>query len=169
MAKKSLLPGMLVIVLIVGMAVVGCGEGDTWSPVTSLMQLNGTWKGSTTQSNTESGITIKTTVVTESKFTASSATNGTMSGTVDIKMTFSGKDADLLYLFMKYILSFESGWSFDDKTRTATYAEIIPPTPVTIATVTAAGIMINQTGNKIKIEVDAPDEVGVVEVILVKQ
>lgn len=54
---------MLVLVLVFGMTVVGCEiepEADTWTNVTSLSQLNGTWKGSYSQTETEEGITIKT-------------------------------------------------------------------------------------------------------------
>jgi hypothetical protein len=42
--------GMLVLVLALGLIFVGCGGGseepDTWTPVASIDQLNGTWKGS---------------------------------------------------------------------------------------------------------------------------
>ena len=48
---------MLVMALIFGMTVVGCdngatgGESDTWSNITSLNQMNGTWKSSYHQNN----------------------------------------------------------------------------------------------------------------------
>jgi len=48
MANKKFWLGMLVMVLILGMAVVGCKESDpyrndTWSNATSFSQVNGSW------------------------------------------------------------------------------------------------------------------------------
>jgi hypothetical protein len=49
MNKKLFLSVILVIALILEMTLVGCGEDpaeyDTWSKITSLDQMNGTWKG----------------------------------------------------------------------------------------------------------------------------
>jgi hypothetical protein len=63
MANKKLWLGMLVIALTFGMTVVGCDDGsggsgkeaDVWLDVTSLSQLNGTWKGSFSYSGTMRG------------------------------------------------------------------------------------------------------------------
>ena len=50
MANKKILFVIPVIVLVFGMIAAGCDNGtngnDTWSNLTSLDQLNGTWKGS---------------------------------------------------------------------------------------------------------------------------
>jgi hypothetical protein len=52
--KKIKVFGLLVLILAFGLIFAGCGEAesDTWTDVTSLDQLNGTWKGSTTEKHT---------------------------------------------------------------------------------------------------------------------
>jgi len=55
MDKKFFLSAMLIMALVFGMTVVGCDNGtissDTWSNITSLNQMNGTWKASYSQNN----------------------------------------------------------------------------------------------------------------------
>jgi hypothetical protein len=53
MANKKSFWGMLAAALVFGMILLACsdepGESETWSDVTSVDQLNGTWKGSYSQ------------------------------------------------------------------------------------------------------------------------
>jgi len=57
MVNKKFLPGLLVMVLAIGLTVVGCdndpsdGESDTWSDLTNFDQMNGTWKTTYSQNN----------------------------------------------------------------------------------------------------------------------
>ncbi|MDR0557904.1 MAG: hypothetical protein LBG43_08595 [Treponema sp.] len=47
--NKLFILGMLALSLMIGLILAGCDDGgapDTWSDVTSLEQLHGTWKGS---------------------------------------------------------------------------------------------------------------------------
>jgi hypothetical protein len=51
MANRKIFYGMLALALVFGMVLIACSndttdEPDRWSPVSSLEQLNGTWKGS---------------------------------------------------------------------------------------------------------------------------
>ena len=54
--KKLKVFGLLVLILAFGLIFAGCGgdtaEPDTWSGTTSLSQLNGTWKGSSSEKHT---------------------------------------------------------------------------------------------------------------------
>jgi len=110
MKKRSLLLGMLVIVLAFGMSVVGCddsgggGGSDDWGPVTSLSQVNGTWKGSQTQTDSQGGITQK--VVIEVTYVIN-ATAKTMAMTQKSTMTASGSNVNSYWEYIKG--NFEAG------------------------------------------------------------
>jgi hypothetical protein len=60
MNKKLFFSAMPVMVLVFGMTVLGCGgeEEDTWSKVTKLSQVNGTWKAPSQVSASAQGIKI---------------------------------------------------------------------------------------------------------------
>ena len=171
MAKKNLLFGVLVLALVFGTMVIGCGEGDTWSPVTSMNQLNGTWKGSVTQSQTDSGITVKATVEMEYIFTSSSSTVGTISGSMKMTLAFSGSTVDFAWVYISSLFDPLDGWIVNNIQHTATLIEDITEESVSITQVNAIGIEINQNGNKIKIseEVEVMGESETVEFIMYKQ
>jgi len=145
---------MLVTALTFGMMVVGCGGGgtedDTWTKVTSLSQLNGTWKTSSTETETESGITTRT--VYESILTINASAQ-TMSGSVKITMTFSGSAINSYWPDIK--ANFASQASQDDFTISTndsnhTITMTSPPfpdTPISLSSV--ADWLINQDGTKI--------------------
>lgn len=90
MANKKIWLGILVMVMVLGMTACPTdgGGADTWIDVTSLMQLNGTWKGSYTETQSQGGVTVKATAVITMTINATSATTGIVS--VLARETYSG-------------------------------------------------------------------------------
>ena len=166
MNKNFFFSVMLAMVLVLGMTVVSCDndpEGDTWSNVTSLSQLNGTWKGSYTHTETEDGITVKTTVEVTQTINASAKT---VSGTTKITMAFSGAGIAEAWPYIKEEMG-GSGVTFNDSNHslsmTETFNESLDDDD--IAEMLASGLQINQNGTKIK----SPAEDGMPEMIMTKQ
>jgi hypothetical protein len=60
MNKKLFFSAILVMVLVFGMTVLGCGdtEDDTWSKVTRFSQVNGTWKAPSKTTVSSGGMKI---------------------------------------------------------------------------------------------------------------
>jgi hypothetical protein len=146
--------GMLVCLLVFGLTVVGCDNGtteepDTWSNVTNLAQVNGTWKGSGSLTEREQGITI--TAVYELTTTINASTK-TQTGTVKITMSFSGEGIDLLWEFIKIDEEFEDA-TFDDAKHSATMIEEMGSQSITLDDMD--GVQINQNGTKVKIPADS--------------
>jgi hypothetical protein len=175
MANKKNWFGILVMVLVFGMAVVGCdndpvnGGGDTWSNVTSLSQLNGTWKGSYSFTETEDGITVKTTTEMTLNINASAKTE---SGTMKTTMAFSGAGITESWSGIKETFEEtfkETGVSvtFNDSNHsmsmTVTFSDKFDDND--IAEMLASGIQINQNGTKVK----QPAGDGMPEIIMTKQ
>jgi len=166
MKNRMFVLGMLVVALAFGMMVVGCDDGstggseaDTWTDVTSLTQLNGTWKGTSTWSNTLNGgynnvgaefnnITLKG--VGEITLTIN-ASAGTMSYTEKATETFSGGNISEIWDKVKakwlYWLD-ESQYTVNDKTYSLTYTETYS---ASISVSDYPGAQINQNGTKFKI------------------
>lgn len=171
MANKKNWFGILVMVLVFGMAVVGCdndpvnGGGDTWSNVTSLSQLNGTWKGSYSFTETEDGITVKTTTEMTLTINASAKTE---SGTMKTTMAFSGAGIAESWSGIKETFK-ETGVSvtFNDSNHSMSMTETFSDTldDNDIAEMLASGIQINQNGTKVK----QPAGDGMPEIIMTKQ
>ena len=94
MGNKNFLLGLLVILLVLGMAIVGCnngttdGESDTWSNVTSLSQLEGTWKAPSSANYSIDG--IKVTVKYTNYTVTFDPLNKTMSASGSFISTYSG-------------------------------------------------------------------------------
>jgi len=152
---------MMVLVLVFGMLAVGCDEpkGDEWTNVTSLSQLNGTWKGSYSQTGTEEGFTVKQEMEMTMTINASA---GTMSGTQKMTMTFSGTGINEAWDAIKTVLA-DDGVIFNDSNHSASMTYTIPSTTFTLPD----GLQINQNGKKIKL----PEGVmgGNPEIIFTKQ
>jgi hypothetical protein len=154
MADKKFFVGMLVIALVFGMVITGCDSdgGDTWSNVTSLSQVNGTWKGTITDTTVESGITIK--MVGDVTITIN-ANSGTMSGKIIATITFSGKDIDSIWPALKaeYI---SMGYTANNKNHSVTWTETSPTISITLADFRDA--QINQNSTKLKLIGDDGEE-----------
>ena len=156
MANKKILLGIL-IVLVFGFTFVGCDNGttsDTWSDVTSLSQLNGTWVGTMSFTETDEEMNMSQKYDFEFTFTIN-ASAGTMSEIWKSTITFSGEDMDELWPYIKE--GFEDDeedeedivYTFDDEKYSVTMTQTIPAQPVTLADLGA--IQINKKGDKIKI------------------
>jgi hypothetical protein len=136
----------------------GSGESDTWTNVTDISQLNGTWKTSGTF--TANGITATYTNYTVTFNSA--AKTMTVSGTA--KATFSNlSDSDWSGVKSDLSSSVPAGVTpvFDDTNHSITvtynnYTQTIPDDDVT-------GFQINQDGKKLKFQ-----DAGV-EIIFTKQ
>jgi hypothetical protein len=183
MTNKKIWLGILVLVLVLGMTACptdgGTGDGsgssgdaDTWTDVTSLTQMNGTWKGSFADTVSQGGATVKWTTEITMTFTATNATTGTAS--FFEKVTYSGiTDAD--WNSLKTSLNDLSDIliiDFNNSTHTVTVQ--MPTQPVILydpnvvgetGSIDLTNIQINQNGTKIKIN----DSVSRKVIILTKQ
>ena len=132
------------------MAVVGCdndpADGDTWGSVTDLNQLDGTWKGSMSYTDTEYGITTKNememTVIID-------VSEGTVTMTQIMTTTFSGSGIDEFWEdFKAEVTIYFPGVVFDDEkysaTMTVTEVDSIDESDLDY-------VQINQNGTKIKV------------------
>jgi len=96
MENKKFWLGILVLVLLFGMTVVGCDNGttnggnDTWSNVTSLSQVNGSWKAPSSYSGTMQGTNI--TVYFNNYIVTFNATAQTISVSGSSTSFYSGAD-----------------------------------------------------------------------------
>jgi hypothetical protein len=175
MANKKLWLGMLVLVLVFGMTVVGCddsdsgngggGDPDTWTNVTSLSQLNGTWKGSFSLSETEQGVTIKMTQEMTVTITATNATTGTMSGTQKMTITYSGTGVNENWSEIKQGATSE-GWTVDDTNHSMSITDTIDSQSISMSEMD--GVQINQNNTKFKLPAGVMEE-GSPEIIFIKQ
>jgi hypothetical protein len=175
MANKKLWLGMLVLVLVFGMTVVGCddsdsgngggGDPDTWTNVTSMTQLNGTWKGSVSLTETQQGVTIKMTQEMTMTITATNATTGTMSGTQKMTITYSGTGVSENWNDIKEGFE-EEGWTVNDTTHSMSMTDTIASQSMSMSDMD--GVQINQNSTKLKVPADAMGE-GSPEMIFIKQ
>jgi hypothetical protein len=151
MANKKFLMAILVMTLVFGMALVGCGSGteeeDTWTDVTSLSQLNGTWKGPLTgEAEYGGGITMK--FVGEYTYTIDAGAE-TLSISAKGTWTFSGSNIDSRWPDIKAD-AIENGLTVNDSDHSTTGTQTTPnPIPVTLTIF--SGWQINQNGKKVRI------------------
>ncbi|MDR2718291.1 MAG: hypothetical protein LBB89_09550 [Treponema sp.] len=104
MTNKKFWLGMLVVALVFGMTVAGCKnnndddkESDTWSNVTSLSQVNGTWKAPSTVTGNYEGMKI---IASYSNYKIT-FTTGAMSVSGTSTTTFSGGNINELWSELK--------------------------------------------------------------------
>jgi hypothetical protein len=170
MVNKKFWLGMLIIMLVLGMTVFGCKDepddegNDTWSNVTSLNQLNGTWKGTVSSSclvNNDGlyydGLyDVRLTSKLDATFTIN-ATAKTRSESMTETDTLSGGNIDDVWQELKLILQseanrFEIPITFNDATHSYTKTSNDPAYPMTDGLITNLlnDFQINQKGTKIK-------------------
>jgi hypothetical protein len=160
----------------------GTTEEDTWSDVTSLEQMDGTWKGSYSQtatmqeyveSNDGTWDSTTATMFGDMRVTTTveltmvvDAAASTGSGSMKVTVAFSGGNIALVWeLGLKTQFSGE-GVTVDDNAHSVTMTLTIPSRPITLAD-DFAGAQINQDGTKAKMPAD--EEAGTPEIIFVKQ
>jgi hypothetical protein len=200
MVRKRNWLGILAVLLIFSMVFIGCpndtidsdnGAGgtnvDIWSDITSFEQLDGTWRGSHSESMTmeemmtENEVTwtdemqimfgdmrITTNMDITSTFNATDKTSA-MSATVI--ETYSGGHIELMWPMMKQDLGGINDITFDDSTHSIIMTDNYPVAPISdedIAELLDSGLKINQTGTKIKMLSNMMDEDSP-EIIMVKQ
>jgi hypothetical protein len=173
-AKIKSVWGMVAVALALGMVLLGCPtdteEQDTWSNVTSLSQMDGTWKISYSQTLTiqefvESYMEgtwndAQASVFGDIRVTVS--VNGTMTINASAKtqaisgtqtMTFSGGNINERWGTIKLGMGSNDDAEIDDAKHSITwsmdgYSQTM--TDDDIAEMLAMGLQINQTGTKIK-------------------
>jgi hypothetical protein len=195
MANKKSLWGILVIMLVFGLVLVACNDGsngddsteevDIWSDVTSLSQVDGTWKGSFSQTQTmqqffeangvpwtdQMSAALGDMKVTTSMADMTITINAEAKSRIlkgNTTMTFSGENISTVWESIKPILSQQTpGATFDDTKYAVTIPADEKPATMTDAEISEMlkGLKINQTGKKIKM----PAEAGMPETILTKQ
>jgi hypothetical protein len=159
MINKINRPEILTIALVFGLMIVGCdndltgGGNDTWTNVTSLSQINGTWKAPPAFTG---GIDNMNISARYTNYTVTfNAAAKTMSNSGAVTMTYSGGDIDTSWPILK--ASLESIFQQDGVTvifndakysftiTYSNYSMLIPDD-----TLTNAGFQINQNGKKLK-------------------
>ena len=189
--KRTGLLCMTALICLLGMMVVGCPtsaeEADTWTAVSSLDQLNGTWKGSASQSKTikevieESGETwdpamqllygdIRVSVsvditVTLNASAKTSATSGTMT------QTYSGGNIDTIWPMFSAGFLGSDGITVDDQKHSITMTFDSPAETLSDAAIAEMlnALQINQHGTKMKVPANTMMGSSMPELILTKQ
>jgi hypothetical protein len=136
---------------------------DTWTNVTSLLQVNGTWKTTYSQATNAAGFTIGAEVEITLIIAANNATAGTASGTTKTTITYSGDNINIYWPYLKEAYSAEDGWIANDAAHSVTMTESIPSEAITLSDLD--GTQINQNGTKMK----QPADEDTPEMILIKQ
>jgi hypothetical protein len=166
MNKKLFIPVMLAMVLAFGMTVLGCGDEDEWSDVTSLKQINGTWKGTFNQ-NQSFADGAKMTSKTNMTLTIV-ASDKTIESSQITTINFSGIDNDT-WEMLKWSLEsdLEEGMTvtFDDAAHSANMELNTPAETMSDAEIKQMlrYLQISQDGKKLKVSANGT------EMILTKQ
>ena len=178
MKRTNLCIMVLVCVLMLGM-VVGCdtpagGETDTWTAVSSLDQVNGTWKGSYSQNMTVkeafemSGETwtsemqavvgdVRVTVSADMLSTINSSAK-TQEASVTMTQTYSGGNIAVFWPLISAGLSGQPGVVIDNTKHSVTMTENMPARQISdeeIAELLNSGLQINQNGTKLNMPANA--------------
>ena len=164
--KTLKLIGLLGILLAMGFIFTGCsgggGDSDTWSNITSIEQVNGTWKGSFSETQTmkkyiESGGQTWTAEMQESlgdmkiKLTVDmivtiNSVAKNITGTQSVTLAFSGGKIKDIWPELKYQFS-GPGVSVNDSNYSVSWTDSINET---INESDFAGFQINQNKKKIR-------------------
>jgi hypothetical protein len=200
MTNKKFWLGMAVIALAFSFVLTGCpadgGESDTWSKITTLQQMDGTWKGSFKYTTSISDMfgdeedgedgedgggmfdnlgDIKVTMTVEMTTTIN-ATAKTEAGSSKTTMAFSGGKINEVWPMIKLLLTsypeegdiIETDEAKHSITITSSSSEPVQLTNQDIEELLSHNLQINQKGNKIKYPANAMHK-GSPEIILSKQ
>jgi hypothetical protein len=149
MANKKFFLGMLVMVLVFGMALVGCADNsgsgvETWSSITSWSQIGGTWKGPISLTENELGLTIK---YVGDLYLIINASARTMSERFTFTATFSGSNLDAYWPTLAAAYAGE-GYSVDNSKHSVSGTETSPAESMNLSDFD--GWQINQKNTKLK-------------------
>jgi uncharacterized lipoprotein NlpE involved in copper resistance len=159
MNKNFFISAMLVMALVFGMTVIGCNNGtteenETWSDVTSIAQVNGSWKAPSSYSVTNEGMTSSSTynnfIITFNAAAKTMSQSGSMTG------TFSGGNIDELWPILKQTfdsMSQQDGVTatFNDANHSYTITYNNYSMALTDSILAQMGFKINQKGTKLKL------------------
>jgi hypothetical protein len=155
MNKRIFLSAIPVMVLVFGMTVIGCENepSDKWSNVTSLSQVNGSWKALSSYGATTQGMKFSGT--TNNYIITFNAGAQTMSSSGSTTVTISGGNIDENWSSLKTGLVFlnqQDGITvnFDDAKHSYTLTYNNFSIPLTNQQLPQMGIQINQDGSKLK-------------------
>jgi hypothetical protein len=165
MEKKKFGLGILALALVVGIAVVGCdngntpdttngGETNTWLDVTSFSQVNGAWEAPSSTSGTIQGINY---TVNRNKYILTFyATTKTMSASGSVTETFSGGNINTYWPTLKTNLEYLNQMdgitvTVNDANHSTTttynnYSQVL-----TDSELKQLGFQINNDGTKLKV------------------
>ena len=195
--NKNFFSVMLVMVLIFGMTVVGCDNGttsesDTWSNITSLNQMDGTWKGSYSQNNRPIKDVVEEQGGTWSPEMQTMYGNMRVTSRTDITLiinasaktqamsmaltgSYSGGNINIIWPMLKPVLESlaEEGVTVttNDATHSISMTYSFPAETLSDAEITEmlnSVLQINQNGTKIKVPANSLMQ-GIPELIFYKQ
>jgi len=191
----------LVIALVWGITIAGCDNGstsskrDTWSDVTDISQMDGTWKGTYSQKDipvmdfiTQMGLImdpmiqfmlVDMKVTTDADITITiNAREKTQATSVTTTATFSGQYIDLFWMALQQNADIleslaEEGIivTLNDAQHAISTSTDLPAETMSedeIADLINSGLQINQKGNKIKVPADIILD-GTPEIVFDKQ
>jgi len=194
MVKKRYGLGILAITLVFGMTLIGCSNptgGETWSDIKSIDQMHGTWVGSYKQTMTiedfykeftnddwdsdlqnEFG-NMKVTINVLMTMNIDKNENE-MSGTVEMKMTFSGGNIKTVWEELSDGISSEYNNEesevkiiLDSGNYSITIIAVTPKGKIENPEALLKGLKINETETKILVPADLDE--GTPEMIMFKQ
>jgi hypothetical protein len=166
MANKKLIQGISVFMLLCAAIFLGCEddvpeEGNPWSNITSLAQVDGIWKGSDTQTQADNGLTIATTYNITLVINASAET---ITVDVTVIIAFSGDNlSNYAWNAISATYTGTPGVTVNDTTHSITISQSIEKSPADASDMDEA--QISQDGQKLRMPAseDSP------EMILTKQ
>ncbi|MDR0301602.1 MAG: hypothetical protein LBI04_04715 [Treponema sp.] len=176
--------GLSICLLALGTLIVSCGtseEGDTWSDINSIDQLNGKWKGAYTQSMTMKEAMgeewdeafygdMKVTTSVEMTFVIN-ASEKTQSTFMKITMAYSGENINTLWAILSIAFLDNPDAVLDNEKHSITITMDGPEQPIAdedIEEILASGLQINQSGTRIKMPAGLLED-GSPELIFKKQ
>ncbi|MDR2150323.1 MAG: hypothetical protein LBO67_05815 [Spirochaetaceae bacterium] len=187
MKKYKLFLSGILWCIVFGMMVLGCPndpkeEKDTWSAVTSLEQLNGSWKGSYSETrplseylelSEDEAALYGDMKVTESMEMTLTINAGAETYAVSSQETFafSGGNINTAWVTLKAMFEQLEGITFNDSKHSATMTINTPALPLEDEQITGmlnSGLQINQNGKKIKGPLNSEEEDSP-EIIMTKQ
>ena len=167
MKNLTKLIGITIFVVVIGFSMAACQNDTTpsgggnptptpaegWKSVTSLNQLDGTWKATSTNTENlgaEDGVDLTgvTAAATTEITMVVNASAGTYSMSIKLTIKFSGTNVDSKWDTIKSTLGDEL--TYADSTKTATMM-ISDSDSITLSDVNSANIQINSSGTKVKL------------------